>query len=153
MGRISVGTQLSNFGNTETIGQYISTKPPPKEPTRNSHRAAKKTAIPIKTRTLLRSKISLEELRPLLSKTSRKSSVAPEPRNHRDLHKRKQVCFLENPNFKPKKSVKFLLLPSPKENRPPLYLLHQERIPPVVFQDPHKPPRYPPQISPRHNHH
>jgi len=83
--------------------------------------------------TLLRSKASLEELKPLLSKTLRRSSVVPEPWTPQNPHNRKQVRFLESPNFKQKKSVKFLLLPYQKENNPPLHHLHQECILPVAL--------------------
>ena len=111
-----------------------------------------RTTIRIKTMTPLRLKASLEELKPLLSKTSRRSSVVPEPRTPQNPCNRKQVCFLESPNFKQKKSVKFLLLPYQKENKPPPHHL-QECILPVALRDPCKPPRYPPQPSQRYNHH
>ena len=157
MGRLLLGIALRKFGNIVTIGQYISTKLPQKGQTwhltqRKKNPEAKKR-IQNQTKTQLRSKISLEELKPLLPWQSRNFPVAQEPLVQQIHPCLKQVRFLERPNFQPQKSVRFLHHWCPKENNPPPYRRHPGLKRPVVLQDPHKPPLYPPQLSPRHNRH
>jgi len=75
-----LGTDLHKLGNIATIEQYISTKLPPKEQT--PHLTQKKKLRVLKdwnkTKIQLKSKISLDELKPLLHQQSRNSPVKQE---------------------------------------------------------------------------
>jgi len=152
MEKALLGTDLHKLGNIATIGQYISTKLPPKEQTPHLTQK-KKLRVPKnpkdRTKTQLKLKISSNELKPLLHQQSRNSPVEQELQSQRVRPCLKQVRFLESPNFQPQKSVRLLHLPYQREK----HQLHHPRglVPPVLLHDPHKPRQYPPQ--PSHQHH
>jgi len=154
----SLGTDLHKLGNIITIGQYISTKPPLKEQTlpltqKKKHLKLVPTKVPrnrIQMKIQLKSKISLDKLKPLLHQQSRNSLVEQELQTQQIRPYLKQVCFLENPNFQPQKSVRLLHPPYQREKYWPHH--PQEQVPPVLFHDPHKLWHYPPQPSHQHHH-
>jgi len=153
MEKLSLGTDLHKLGNIATIGQYISTKPPLKEQT--PHLTQKKKCLKvlknqIQTKIQLKSKISLDELKPLLHQQSRNSPVKQEPQSQQIRPCLKQVHFLESPNFQPQKSVRLLHPLYQREKHRPHH--PQELVPPVLLRDPHKPRHYPPQPSHQHHH-
>jgi len=103
---------------------------------------------PKKTKIQLKSKISLDKLKPLLHQQSRNSPVEQELQNRQTHPCLKQVCFLESPKFQPQKSVRLLHPLYQKEKHRPHH--PQELVPPVLLCDPHKPRHYPPQPSHQH---
>jgi len=144
-----IGTPVYNSGNTATIEQYILTKHLQKEQTLNSTLILRnQNQIKIQ----LKSKISLDKLKPLLPWQSRNSPAIQELQTQQICPCLKQVCFLESPNFQPQKLVRLLHLLCQRENNPHLYY-HQEPKPPAVLYNLHKPPLYPPQVSCWHNQH
>jgi len=131
------GTDLQKLGNIATIGQYISTKPPPKEQTPHLTQKKKHLKGPknwIQTKIQLKSKISLDELKPLLHQQSRNSPVEQELQNQQICPCLKQVHFLESPNFQPQKSVRLLHPLYQREKHQPHH--PQELVPPVLLRDP-----------------
>jgi len=158
MEKSSLGTNLRKLGNIATIGQYISTKPPPKEQTphltqKKKHLKIVLMKVPksqIQTKIQLKLKISLDKLKPLLHQQFRNSPVEQELQNWQIRPCLKQVCFLESPNFQPQKSVRLLHPPYQREKHLPHH--PQEQVPPVLLCDPHKPHPYPPQPSYWHHH-
>jgi len=156
MEKVLPGTDLHKLGNIATIGQYISTKPPPKEQTPHLTQKKKRLGlVPTKVpknqmKTQLKSKISLNKLKPLLYQQSRNSPVEQGLPNRQIRPCLKQVCFLESPNFQPQKSVRLLHLPYQREKHQPHH--PQELVPPVLLRDPHKLWQYPPQPSYWHHH-
>jgi len=134
--KMFVGPRVYNSGNIVTIGQYISTKLQLKDQTPCLTLTAKKPKNWIQMKIQLRSKISLDKLKPLLRQQSRNSPVEQELQNQQTRPCLKQVRFLESPNFQPQKSVRLLHPPYQREKHLPHH--PQEPVPPVLLRDPHK---------------
>ena len=154
MTKMFAGLLVYDSRNIATIGQYISMRPQQKEQTLHSTPTTKNLIVKTwnRMKIQLKSKISLDELKPLLYQQSRNSLVEQELQTQQIHPCLKQVCFLESPNFQPQKSVRLLHPPYQREKHLPCHHL-QELKHPVLLHNPHKPLHYLPQPSCQYHQH